>query len=555
MLTFLRFAAFAAAMILLAFGFSDTDEQADVYWLACLAGAGVLLAIAWWPRDTRTLPIFNRTILRWSTIIVVCFALVTVQLVRVQIVESSRTIGRVGEAPNGEVIVNPRERLKSLDMRRGRILDRDGQVLADTVQREDGTYQRAYPELSTAPLIGYYSPQIYGSSNIELEFDEYLSGDEGGNPAEEWLNGILHETRHGYDLGLSVDLELQQQAVDLLAGRPGAVVLMDAETGAVLAMAGEPLFDPNRLYANEGQLSEEESLAVQDYWAQLNADENAPLFFRPTQGIYSPGSTFKTVTSTAYLDTGKGDLNTVFRDEGLLDVDGRVIEEANRPDPNKIDYTFEESYAYSLNVVFAQVGLQIGSQTLWDYGTKFGFGEAIPFDFFTTDLTQIASSREALNNRALLADSGFGQGEILASPLQMAMVMAAVENDGEMPKPYVVETVLDDDGDVLERFGDDTWRRVMHAETSSSVRKLLMASADYGGAQGIAIDGAVTGGKTGTAEAGVGDPHAWFIGFAEANERKLVVSVVVEHGGRGAEAALPIGRAMLESGIKVAAAE
>jgi penicillin-binding protein A len=292
---------------------------------------------------------------------------------------------------------------------------------------------------------------------------------------------------------------------------------------------------------------------VQDYWAQLNADDNAPLVFRPTQGLYTPGSTFKTVTSTAFLDTGKGDLNTLFRDEGLLEVDGRVIEELNRPDPNKVDYTMEESFAYSLNVVFAQIGLQIGSQTLWDYATKFGFGEQIPFDFYTTEGTQVASSREVLNNRTLLADSGFGQGEILTSPLQMAMVMAAIENGGAMPRPYVVEDVLESDGDVLEHFGNDTWRRVMHAETADSVRKLLQASAAYGGAQGIEIEGATTGGKTGTAEAGEGvEPHAWFIGFAEAGERKLVVSVIVEHGGRGAEAALPIGKAMLAAGIAVA---
>ena len=549
MLTFLRFSAFLGAMILLAFGFSASDEQADLFWLACLGGAGVLLAMAWWPRNTRTLPIFNRTLLRWATIILVCFALVTVQLVRVQIVESSRTIARVGQAPNGEVVVNPRVRLKALEMQRGRILDRDGRVLADTIQREDGTYQRTYPELATGPLIGYYSPQIYGSSNIELEFEEYLSGEDGGNPAEEWLNGILHEDTRGYDLGLTVDFELQQQAVDLLAGRPGAVVLMDAESGALLAMAGEPLYDPNQLYANEGQLNAEQAAAVQNYWALLNADENAPLVFRPTQGLYTPGSTFKMVTSTAYLDTGEGDLATVFRDEGILEVDGRVIEEANRPDPNKVDYTIEESFAYSLNVVYAQLSLQVGSQTLWDYATKFGFGEQIPFDFYTSEGTQVASSRETLNNRALLADTGFGQGEILTSPLQMAMVAAAIENGGEMPRPYVVETVLDGDGDVLERFGGDTWRRVMHAETAESMRALLQASAEYGGAQGIDIDGVTTGGKTGTAEIGDGESHAWFVGFAEANDRKLVVAVIVERGGRGAETALPIGRVMLTAGI------
>ncbi|MEX1158443.1 MAG: penicillin-binding transpeptidase domain-containing protein, partial [Thermomicrobiales bacterium] len=360
--TFIRLSAFFGALLVIAYGFSGTEGQADRVWLLLLLASGVLLSISWWPRGTRTLPVFNRTLLRWSTIVVVCFTLVSLQLVRVQIVESSRITSRVAEAPNGEIASNPRERLRSLELQRGRIFDSEGRLLADTVQREDGTYARSWPEPTTGPLIGYYSPQIYGLTNLEAEYDEYLSGRDGGNPAEEWLNGILHKQQPGYDLELTIDLDLQKLASELLDGRAGAVVLMDAETGEMLAMFGAPVFDPNRLYANLGQQTDEEIAAIEAYWAELNAHPDDPLVFRPTDGLYNPGSTFKSVTASAIVDSGEATAATIFRDEGALEVDGRIIEELNRPDPNKVDWTLEESYAYSLNVVFAQLGLQLARQ-------------------------------------------------------------------------------------------------------------------------------------------------------------------------------------------------
>lgn len=547
--TFVRIAAFIGALLVLGYGFGDTDQEADRVWLLALAGAGVLLTIAWWPRATRNLPIFNRTLLRWTTIILVGFALMSVQLVRIQVVQSARTLDRIGEAANGEVVTNPRDRLQALEMQRGRILDRDGRVLADTVQLDDGTYARTWPELSTAGLIGYYSPSLYGATNIEAAYDSYLSGEEGGDPAEEWLNGILHAEQRGYDLGLTIDLELQQQADALLAGRPGAVILMDANSGAVLAMAGAPTFDPNRLYANLGQQSDEELAAIQDYWAQINSDESGPLIFRPTQGVYNPGSTFKTVTASALVDTGEANANTVFRDEGILEIEGRVIEEANRPDPNKIDYTLEESYAYSLNVVFAKIGLQLGSDDLLEYANRFGIGERVPFDIPTTDDSQLASSREALNNRALLADTGFGQGEILTSPLQMALVAATIVNDGVKPDPYVVDSVLGEEGEVLNDLGGGDGERIISEGTAETMQQLMQASVEYGYAQGVDVEGATVGGKTGTAEVGEGEPHSWFIGSAETGERAYAVAVVVERGGPGSQTALPIGSEILQSAV------
>lgn len=548
MSTFLRFASFVAALLVVGYGLGETSDRADERWLLLLGAAGVMLALAWWPRGTRSLPIYNRTVLRWATILVVGFTLVTIQLVRIQVVESSRIASRSAEAENGQVVQNPRERLRALQVQRGAIVDRHGQVLAESVQIPDGTYVRQYPNTDAAGLIGYYSPALYGSTNIEQEFDQYLSGLQGGNPAEEWLNGVIHEDRRGYDLGLTIDIGLQAKANELLAGRPGAVVLMDATTGEVLAMAGAPSFDPNRLYANVGQQSADEMDAIRAYWDELVADPNAPLVFRPTQGLYNPGSTFKTVTASAVVDSGQANADTVFRDEGIFEVDGRVIEEPNRPDPNQINFTLEQSFAWSLNVVFAQIGLQLGSDTLLDYAQRFGFGSSLDFDTPTAE-TQIVSSRDELNNRALLADTGFGQGQILTTPLQMAVVVSTIVNDGIAPRPMVVEQVTDGTGKVLDRFGGNAGHRVIAPESAATVRRLMEASADYGYASGIQIDGAVVGGKTGTAEVGEGEPHSWYTGYAIAGGRKLVVAVIVEHAGAGSKVALPIGGEMLRAGL------
>lgn len=545
-----RFLATVIAATLIVYGMASTDENANQFWLLCLAGAGVALLFAWWPTGTRTLPIFNRTMLRWGTIIIVAFFLVSVQLVKVQVVDSAQTYNRVVLTDSGDVFQNARVNMETASQRRGSVLDREDRVLAESVIRDDQTFERVYPEPSAAPLIGYYSPPLFGASQLEASFNDYLSGSEGGNPVVEWFDSLLHRERGGYDLKLTLDLELQQQAAELLGDRAGAVVLMDATTGEVLAMVGYPTYDPGRLYANAGQQTSEELAAINAYWQELLNDPASPLVFRPTQGLYTPGSTFKTVTASAAISENVADPEQVYRDEGSLNVDGRIIIELNRPDESKVDWTLEEAYSYSLNVVFAQVGLQLGAESLWEYGTRFGFDEAVPFDILT-EAGQIASSEEALlSSRALVADTAFGQGEILTTPLEMALVVSAIVNDGVMMEPFLVQEVLDDEGNPLERFRPDQWREVVPAEVADAVRSMMLASVDYGFASNARIDGVTVGGKTGTAETGGDESHAWFTGFVEDGERELVVSVIVEGGGSGGEVALPIGRDLLERALE-----
>lgn len=545
----IRALAAVAFVGILGWGMVATDDSNETTWLLCLLAAGACLLIAIWPIGTRQLPIFNRTMMRWSTIVLACFVMISVQLVKLQVVESSDTYNRVVVTKSGEVFQNARVVMGQTRQVRGAMYDRDGQLLVGSNQLEDGTWERTYPEPSVGQVVGYYSPTLFGASQLEATFNDYLSGTSGGNPVVEWFDGLLNRNRPGHDLQLTLDLDLQKQAVELLGERNGAVVLMDATTGEVLAIAGYPSYDPSRLYANVGQQSEDELAAIDSYWAELVGNPDGPLVFRPAQGLFTPGSTFKTITATAAIAEGVANPDTIYRNEGALEVDGRIIIELNRPDASRVDWTLEESYSYSLNVVFAQIGLQLGAERLWDWAERFGMLDEAPFDVLT-DAGQLASSLSALqDSQALVADTAFGQGEILTSPLEMAMVVSAIANDGDMMRPRLVSSVTDANGKTLETFRPEVWRNVVSRDVAAEVRSLMIASADYGYASAAWIDGVEVGAKTGTAETGQDTSHAWFTGYAVDGDRKLVVSVVVEHAGSGGTHALPIGRELLISAM------
>jgi peptidoglycan glycosyltransferase len=532
-------AAFGAIL----YGLQTGSDWSDRQWLQALGVSGLLLLVAWWPAGTTRLPPFNRSTMRLATVLLVAFALVSVQLVRVQIVQSERTLDRQAVTPDGQVVQDPRQQLEGNPERRGSILDRNGVVLAETVTDDNGA-RRVYPLPAAAGVLGYYSPGLYGTSEIEAALDEELSGDAGGNPVSEWLDGVLHREQPGYDVMLTIDAGLQQRATELLGERNGAVVMMDAESGELLALAGLPTYDPSRLYI-DGESSDEQRAAAAAYWQELLERGDAPLVFRPTEGLYVPGSIFKMVTASAILDAGLATPETLFRDEGVLEVDGRVIIELNRPDETKVDWTLEESFAYSLNVVFARIGLELGPELLAEYASRFGVGVEPPLEIDSSASRLTSEGSSLADSRTLVADTAFGQGELLMTPLQMALIGAAIANEGVIMQPQIVHRVVDEDGDVLEEPGPNQWRRPISEETAAAMHQLMLASAEYGYASGAPIEGLSVGGKTGTAETGTDQSHAWFVGYADDGERTLVVSVIVEFGGSGGQTALPIGRELL----------
>lgn len=541
---FLQATALLASVLLIAYGVARTPDRTDPRWFAVLAVVAGLWVVALWPALPRH-RLAGRAIVHIGLVLVVGFGMVTVQVLRAQLLDRDRIFARAADPASG--IVDVRQYVAERQRERGRILLRDGTIIARDEVDERGGRRRVY-EGTAAYLAGYYSPGLYGAAGVERRFDDVLSG-HAVLSWQTWLDGVLHRSRRGNDVVLTVDPRLQELGQSLFGDRAGGAVVLNADTGEVLALVTSPAFDPNRLSVPVAASSETVQQA-RDYLRALEEDGRGPLLLRPLQGLYVPGSVFKTVTAAAAFEFGVAQPDTVYRDDGALVIDSRVIIERNRPDPNRVSFTLREGYGYSLNVVFAQVGLEVGAQRLEDMAARLGFGEPIPFELPVAP-SQLARSPTFLTSQVGLAETAFGQGELLVTPMQMALVAAAVLRDGDIPRPALVKEVRRPDGSVAKQHEAAVWRRAFSGQTARSLRDLMIWSVEHGYARDARIEGATVGGKTGTAEVGDRTPHAWFVGFAERDGKRLVVAVVVEHGGSGAQVALPIGRALLEHALQL----
>jgi peptidoglycan glycosyltransferase len=443
------------------------------------------------------------------------------------------------------VIANPRVQVADLEARRGRVFDRHGAVLADTLFEGD-TVRRVYPDPESAYVVGYFSPLLYGKAGLEATYDDELAGSDGNNAILRNVDALLDRPPEGLDLRLTLDAELQREAHRLLAGRPGAAVLLDVETGAVLTLASNPHYDPNALFT---AYPSERDAAVAA-WDALLAEPATPLVLRATDGLFAPGSTFKVVTAGAAIDAGFADPDLIYEDDGELNVEGRVIVEQNRPDESRAEWTLREGLAWSLNVVFAQVGLQLGPDRLREYADRFGFGHAIPFDLPVAE-SRLETTPGFLDGLPAIAETAFGQGQLQATPLQMALVAQTIANGGETMRPYLVDELRTQEGETVRRTEPEGWRRPVSEATAAQVREMMVGAVEQGVAQGALLDGYEVGGKTGTAETGDGEPHAWFIGFAgdPGAPPRYAVAVVLERGGAGLAGSLAVGRDLLAAAL------
>ncbi len=229
----LRFGAFLAAAAILAVGLLNREGNADARWLLALAASAPFFVILLWPRLPRDLPTFNHTVVRLGTLLVVAFLLTSIHLVRIQIVRADELARESRTTADGEVVANPRVLQQTLRRQRGKIVDRNGGAIADTAITADGFAFRQYPSPSSY-VAGYYSPGLYGEAGLEAEYDEYLTGQAGDNPAVILQRQLLHRPIVGNDLQLTLDLRLQELADAALADHAGAVVALDPRTGAIL---------------------------------------------------------------------------------------------------------------------------------------------------------------------------------------------------------------------------------------------------------------------------------------------------------------------------------
>lgn len=543
---FVRVIAALASLALIAWGLYAIDDVSDARWLSILGLAWLLLLVASYVR-LPAMPQLSRSIIRTALVFATVIAIISVQLIRIQVVNQDDIVYRTALTADGtDALANPRVVLTPLETQRGEIVDRDGEVIAGTVQDGDH-YYRTWPNPATAYVGGYYSPFLIASSGLEATYADVLSGQAGNNPLTRMLNNLLHQPQEGSHLKLTLDADLQSSAQAMLGDQKGAVVVIEVETGNVIVMASSPTFDPNQLFT----ASPSENPAAQAYWDTLTGDPDAPLVTRANLGLYTPGSTFKTVTAAIAIEKGYATPDEVYEDDGDIVIDGRVLVENNRPDESRTEWTLREGLMWSLNVVFAQVGMQIGGDEFWEAARDFGFGRDVPFDVPVAE-SQLASAEEFLESSNAVADTGFGQGQVQVSPLLMALITCAYANDGKMPEPRLVDQILSPDGDVVETLPSGTWLAPVSPNTAQQVRDMMIDTVESGSVQSAQVDGYTVGGKTGTAETGSGSNHSWFIGFIgnPGEQPKYAVAVVLEEGTTGLAGPVGIGRDILAQSMQ-----
>jgi peptidoglycan glycosyltransferase len=444
---------------------------------------------------------------------------------------------------------NPRPAEEERRIERGRILSADGQELAASRRGANGVSSRTYSYAPLAATVGYWSGR-YGNGGIEAARDLDLRGDGRLTSLDALNRRLLHQPVIGDDVILSIDLRLQKVADDALGKANGAIVVLNAGTGAILALVSHPYIDPNRLEAD---------------WDKIKVDPARPLLNRATQGLYTPGSTFKTVTLAAALDTGMLSPSSTFsytlrapdavHHAWWHQSQNGILCENHPTSQGQFDLT--AAYAWSCNVAFSEIGLQLGPETYADYARRFGLGSAAPLEIpvATSQLFHTPNYFSGPEQRYALASTAFGQGELAVTPLQMALIAAAVANEGMIPQPYLVAELRDRQGNGTGRTVPQRWRTAMSPQTASLERAIMGASTEWGWAQTARIPGVSMGGKTGTAETGdpTKPPHSWFIGFAQgqnATNATYAIAVIKEFTGYGSEEAAPAAKKVLEAAIK-----
>jgi peptidoglycan glycosyltransferase len=455
---------------------------------------------------------------------------------------------------------NEIQRVAQFRIRRGLIYAADGKtVLAANraVKRGGQTlYFRRYPTHGFASQTVGYSTQGRSRAGIEREENAYLTASNAnlGTIFDKLTDNLKGTTVTGNNLILTLRPGVQKIAETALQGKCGAAVMLNPKTGAVYVMASSPSYDPNKINSDKG------------YASILRSPSACPgstsaLLNRATQGLYPPGSTFKTVTAAAALDSGKFKADSPFYDPGYCVEYGQKVRNAGNPEaPETFGHVdFLQAYEHSINAVFCNIGMKLGAQAVIDKAKEFGFYSEPPIELPSSSIEPSGEYRFEHGglrpfDDASKMDSGrlaFGQDKLLVTPLQMALVAAAVANGGTIMEPHLVKKVTAPGGSkTVTKTKPKVWKHAMKPSTAATLNTMMQAVITGGTATGVQIPGITWAGKTGTAETnedGVYD--AWFIFFAPADHPVVAGAVVVEHavGGFGGAVAAPIAKQLVQA--------
>ncbi len=440
---------------------------------------------------------------------------------------------------------NVRVLYDSYSTQRGSILV-NGEPIAQSVPVEDRyNFQREYTNGQLyAPITGYFTLN-QGTTGVESELNDFLSGTANEQFLEQ-LNAIFTgQEAQGASVELTIDPAVQQAAWDALGDQQGAVVAIEPSTGRILAMVSKPTYDPNQLASHDTQ-------AVIDTYQALEADAADPLQNRAIGGdLNPPGSVFKLVVTAAALENGLTP-ESEFPNPPSFTLPGSTATVSNSGEGScggTENATIATALRLSCNVAFAQIGLAVGEDNIRNIAEEFGFGQSVDVPMSST-----ASRYPDEMDDAQLALSSFGQYDVRATPLQIAMVSAAIANGGELMRPTLLESIIGPDLEPVEEYQPEVFSTPISQQTASTMTGMMVEGVGNGVASNARIGGVDVAGKTGTAENGEDEPYTlWFTGFAPANDPQVAVAVVVENGGglgqsgSGNRVAAPIARQVMEA--------
>jgi peptidoglycan glycosyltransferase len=466
----------------------------------------------------------NAQIARLFGLIVVLFGLLVIFTTRWTVVDKTSLDNNA---------LNHLTLIQELKIKRGRILAADGTVLAKSVSAPGGTWNRTYP---TGPLfaqaVGYSNIGQGQAAGLELSDGQYTRGLQTGLNS---VFGQLTPHRVGDDVYTTLDPKAQQVAVQGLAGQAGSVVAIDPRTGAVKVMYSNPSYNDNI------------------------PNVNAPgttTFNRATMASYPPGSTFKVVTATAGINSGRYTPSSTVNGNSPVTISGVPLSNDNNQSWGNVDLT--TALTYSINTVWAQVAEAVGRATMTNYMKRFGFYSKPPLDYPPSEIR--ASRPYSPTGKPYPPGSpkedigriGIGQGGLLVTPLQMAMVAAAVANGGKLMVPHMTSRVVNQDGVTVKTITPNVYSQVMKASTAQQLAQMMTKVVEEGTGTAAQLGGISVAGKTGTASIGAQGSNLtepWFIGFAPVDHPTIAVAVTVDktQGGFGGTVAAPIAKNVIQT--------
>jgi penicillin-binding protein A len=491
----------------------------------------------------------NRQIRKFGLLLVVMFAALFAQLNYLQVIQADHLANHPG---------NSRNAVRDFGQMRGRILTADGRVIAESYLNPDKTskykYLRRYPGGSLyAHLVGYFS-FTYGAVGLERQYNNVLAGRTTALTIRSMSDALKSKTITA-DVTLTINDKLQRFAARQLRKRKGSIVIIDPRNGAILAMVSYPSFDPNAFTSTNFK-------SVTETFEMLNKDPNKPLLARTYRQRFPPGSTFKVITAATGLQTKVVGPQTTYPVLSAL-----PLRFTTRPLRNfgggSCGGVLLDVFRVSCNTSFAQMGLDIGPTKLNAGASGFGFDRKPPLDISPGAASSYFPDVNFFKrNDPQLAQGSIGQGQVAATPLQMALVAAGIANDGVIKEPHLMKSVIDSDGAVVQEETNNDWLNPISQDTAAEVKRMMIAVVDRGTGTRAAIRGVTVAAKTGTAQTSLGKnqtgkrkAHAWTIAFAPADEPRAAVVVMIENQpdegqATGGKVAAPIVREVLTQALQ-----